>query len=51
MLLKGIKIRTSVVFAVIMVAVVALQGFWLAENSSVNLVVQNPSAAIAQHIG
>ena len=45
MLLKGIKLRASVVFAVIMIAVVALQGFWLAENLSVNQVAQNPPVA------
>ena len=31
------------VFAVIMVVVVASQGFWLAENASVNQVAQNPA--------
>jgi len=40
--LEGMKFRTSVVFAVIMVVVVASQGLWLAENSSVNQVIQNP---------
>ncbi len=33
------------VFAVIMVVVVASQGFWLAENASVNQVVQNPAVS------
>ena len=41
-MLEGMKFRTSVVFAVIMVVVVASQGLWLAENSSVNQVIQNP---------
>ena len=43
--LKGIKVRASMVFAVIMVVVVASQGFWLAENASVNQVVQNPAVS------
>jgi hypothetical protein len=42
LVLEGMKFRTSVVFAVIMVVVVASQGLWLAENSSVNQVIQNP---------
>ncbi len=42
MLLKSIKFRASVVFALIMVVVVASQGIWLAESSSVDQVVQNP---------
>lgn len=41
-MLKAIKSRVSVVFAVIMVVVVASQGLWLAENSSVNQVNQTP---------
>jgi hypothetical protein len=40
-LLKGIRFSV-LVFAVIMVAVVASQGFWLAENSSVNQVIKTP---------
>ena len=40
-MLKGIRFSV-LVFAVIMVVVVASQGLWLAENSSVNQVIQNP---------
>jgi hypothetical protein len=40
-LLKGIRFSV-LVFAVIMVVVVASQGLWLAENSSVNQVIQTP---------
>ena len=40
-MLKGIRFSV-LVFAVIMVVVVASQGFWLAENSSVNQVIKTP---------
>ena len=44
-MLKGLKVRVSVVFAVIMIIVVASQGFWLAENASVTQLVQNSAGS------